>query len=394
MRFVIDVSTALQWIDRNAVGIVRTEREIAKHFLTTATNVEIIYFDRASQDFRKVKQEQINNLFPDITTNYLGKNNDALEFNSLFAFNENDVLISAGLQWDIDFLSAVYSKKKKQKIFLIQIIYDIIPIIMPEYCVDGMDVLFPKFIMDTVWTADIVYAISDSTRKDFIAYANKLQIGRVPPVHLIRLGCDMPESHQQIDGVDDLKPNEFVLYVSTIEPRKNHKMLFDIWRVFESSGKKNIPKLVFVGGKGWNMENFFSSLDNCSNLYPEKIVVLKDVSDLSLKWLYSNSLFTLYPSLYEGWGLPIAESLARGTPCISSNSSSMPEVAESFCDLIDPYDFVTWKNTIENYITEPHIVKEKRSHIKKSYNVKTWTNSMISFKADIEALSLQRANKI
>lgn len=386
MRLIVDISTALRWMDRHAVGIVRTEREIARHLTQNCTGVVLVYFDRESHDFRHLKQEQADQLFPDLLNHKSKKREDALEVNSFFAFRDNDVLVSAGLQWDIDFLSAVYNKKLSHRIKLVQVVYDIIPILMPEYCAPGMDVLFPKFIMDTAWTADAVYAISQSTELDFVNYVSSLKVGKCPPVRRIRLGCDIPSTNRPVIEINELQPREFVLYVSTIEPRKNHKMLFDIWRLLNSSQSRDLPTLVFVGGAGWNVENFINILHNCFSLYPRKIRILNDVSDDQLQWLYSNAYFTVYPSLYEGWGLPIAESLARGTPCIASNSSSMPEVARSLCDLVDPYDFMSWKLLIEKYIANPILVENKRMQIQSEYKIDTWSEAISAFEADLNAL--------
>ncbi|WP_375465246.1 glycosyltransferase family 4 protein [uncultured Methylobacterium sp.] len=388
MRTVVDISTALRWTDKNAVGIVRTEREIARYLLLNADthHVELIYFDREGQDFRRVTRLQIISMFPEFEGVAQSKAADAPEFNALFIFADKDTLISAGLQWDIDFLSAIYLKKKKQRIRLVQVIYDVIPILMPEYCVPGMDILFPKFIMDAAWTADVIYAISESTKIDFITYAGQLQISRIPPVRKINLGCDIPIAQGNKTSNFGLHKNEFVLYVSTIEPRKNHKMLFDIWRQLSVQEGLNLPKLIFVGNEGWNMENLVTSIESCPKLHPEKISILSNVTDKELEWLYTNAMFSIYPSLYEGWGLPIAESLARGTPCISSSSSSMPEVAGTFCDLIDPYDYVSWKKTIARYITDPNIISSKKKYIQENYQIETWSMAIAKFKADLDAL--------
>ena len=83
----------------------------------------------------------------------------------------------------------------------------------------------------------------------------------------------------------------------------------------------------------------------------EKILVLKGINDEELSWLYRNCMFTAYPSLYEGWGLPVAESLRYGKFCIASKISSVPEIAPDLTKLIDPLDAMEWYNTIKFYIT-------------------------------------------
>lgn len=389
MKIVIDVSTALRWINNNAVGIVRTEREIARFFIQNYKETDLIYYDRDDQDFRRVSRQQIVALFPDLEASVPERTDLITSINSLYSFSNKSVLISAGLQWDIDFFGAVYNKKKLIGFKVIQVVYDLIPIIMPEYCVPGMDVLFPKFIVDTFWTADAIFAISESTKKDLINFSSRLKYCSTIPVYTLKLGCDVPSSSFIPEIQFGLRKDEFVLYVSTIEPRKNHRLLFDIWRSFEGGEHDCLPKLVFVGSKGWNTENLIVNIENCVKLFPEKILLLDNVSDSSLEWLYNNAMFSVYPSLYEGWGLPIAESLARGTPCIASNSSSMPEAAGSFCDLLDPFDYTGWKETIRKYIAHPELREEKSNYIKSNYNVQTWRAAMLSFKNDVDSLLVE-----
>lgn len=387
-RLVLDVSTAMRWIGRNPVGIVRTEREIAKHLLARSLDIELVYYDRDNLEFRTVTARQRASLFPELQGQFR-KKPATLNYNTLFLFRDDDVLISAGLQWDIDFLNLVYRAKKTKNVKVVQIIYDLIPVVMPEYCVPGMDVLFPRFLMDAVWTADVVYAISENTKTAFVDYARTLKTGRIPLVRRIRLGCDIPDRAKPVQRVGGLEPGKFVLYVSTIEPRKNHRMLFDIWRLLSKKLGNKLLKLVLVGGKGWNTENFLANVENCPTLHPDKIVILDSVSDDDLNWMYSEAAFTVYPSLYEGWGLPIAESLARGTPCIASDSSSMPEVADTLCDLIDPYDFVGWKTAIEAYLTRPEIVAAARDKIKARYRIETWDETIRDFVDDLAVVSNQ-----
>lgn len=386
MRTIVDVSTSVRYIGRNAVGIVRTEREIARYAIFNIENTELVYFDRETQDFRNVAKNTLLLMIPDISESNNQNIRNASEAERLFLFQDDDVFISAGLQWDIDFISAVYHKKMQINITFVQIVYDIIPIIMPEYCVPGMDVLFPKFIMDTAWTADIIYAISDATKRDLESFVATLQTRNRPSVRKITLGCDIPPDTTNKAENLDLRSGKYVLYVSTIEPRKNHKILFDAWREISNHPNIDLPDLVFVGNTGWNTSDLISMIESCPRLFPDKIKILNNVSDGTLEWLYNNALFTVYPSLYEGWGLPIAESLARGTPCIASSTSSMPEVAEGLCELLSPYDGVGWQAKIADYISNPEILRNLRSDIKSNYRIKTWKSAMIDFYSDLHAV--------
>jgi glycosyltransferase involved in cell wall biosynthesis len=103
-----------------------------------------------------------------------------------------------------------------------------------------------------------------------------------------------------------------------------------------------------------------------------KFRFLHNASDDQLSWLYKNALFSIYPSFYEGWGLPIAESLLRGTPCLASETSSMPEIAGELVDYFSPYSPEQIKNKIEAYIDDPEMLKARRKQIKEDYKATTW----------------------
>ena len=126
-------------------------------------------------------------------------------------------------------------------------------------------------------------------------------------------------------------PDRFVLFVATIEGRKNHQLMLDIWRRMVVDGD-DPPSLVCVGRVGWRTQTFLAELVE-TNYLDGKIVLLEEISDEHLKLLYSRCLFTVCPSLYEGWGLPVGESLAAGKICVCSDRASLPEVAGEFGDL-------------------------------------------------------------
>lgn len=131
----------------------------------------------------------------------------------------------------------------------------------------------------------------------------------------------------------NLKPQEYFLFVGTIQPRKNLLRLIQAFSKYLARG--GAEKLVLVGGKGWLAEEIYQ--------LPEKLEIEKQVKflgrvdDQDLPALYSGTVALVFPSLYEGFGLPILESQACGTPVITSNISSMPEVAGKGALYVDPY---------------------------------------------------------
>ncbi|MEA1832403.1 glycosyltransferase family 1 protein [Methylobacterium durans] len=393
-RFLIDITTSRHYVGRHAVGIVRTEREIAKDYLVNEVRAEFFYYDHVNGDFRSIGREKAYEILyenPSQVPKRLEPQSERrVQYGSKLNLKNGDVIVSAGLLWDFDYLSLLYSAKKQKDIFVSQIIYDIIPIIMPEYCVPGMDKKFPKFILDAAWTADILFCISDSTLRDVGSYIASLGT-RQPVLTRMELGADVHVSTpRRAESWRSLGSGRFVLYVSTIEPRKNHQMLFNIWRELHERSPDDILPLIFVGRPGWNVENLISCIQGCHRLYPSHIRVLEDVSDEDLSWLYENARFTVYPSLYEGWGLPIAESLAAGTPCLASSSSSMPEVAGDIAELLHPLDYAAWRDTIHRYMVDDELVRVARARIAASFKLRKWEQVIPQFRRKLDAVLAER----
>ena len=134
-------------------------------------------------------------------------------------------------------------------------------------------------------------------------------------------------------NVDDTS-SRFLLCVGTIEVRKNHALLYSTYKLADERGIE-LPPMVIVGRRGWLSEDIYEVMTHDPQTRA-KFVFLHDATDEELAWLYRHCEFTVYPSFYEGWGLPIGESLAYGVPCVASRTSSMPEVAGELIPYFSP----------------------------------------------------------
>ena len=105
-----------------------------------------------------------------------------------------------------------------------------------------------------------------------------------------------------------------------------------------------------------------------------RVFHFSDVSENTLDWLYQNCLFTVYPSLYEGWGIPITESLSYGKVCVASSTSSMPEASSGLGVHIDPLDFVGWKEGIKKLITDHGYRRSMEKFIQEKFVSKDWNS--------------------
>jgi len=265
-------------------------------------------------------------------------------------------------------------EKKTVGISLIQFVYDLLPIVTPQFSGHATEYL-TRYVQNIYPICNTLIAISNNTKKDIIDWLKNKGLTR-PNIEVIRLGDDFhivkPNSPKTMVKKEDLK--SYILCVGTVEARKNHLLLYYVYKLAQ---QRNItlPKLVIVGRIGWHAENVYELL----TVDPEInswIIVLNNINDNELSWLYSNALFTVYPSFYEGWGLPIAESINYGKVCISSNTSSMPEIAGNMIRYFSPFSADECLAAILDFM-KPELLSEYTSKIKR-YKKTSWDETFQS----------------
>lgn len=217
------------------------------------------------------------------------------------------------------------------------LIYDLIPVMRPEWCHASLVRTFRSWMRDCLPLADLVFAISRSSARDAEAFAAAEGFALAAPVEVLPIGTGFsgpPASGALRADLPD--PGSYVLFVSTIEPRKNHALLFRVWReLLADLPRERIPTLVFAGRVGWMSGDFIQQLDNADWL-DGMIRHVDSPTDAELAALYEGALFTVFPSLYEGWGLPVTESLAHGKPCLVARATSLPEAGGTLARYFDP----------------------------------------------------------
>ncbi|AOY97558.1 hypothetical protein BKK79_37100 (plasmid) [Cupriavidus sp. USMAA2-4] len=251
-------------------------------------------------------------------------------------------LVSLGTSWFPDYLLHVRLAKRRHGIRYVPFVHDLIPLVMPEHCVDDLVERFGAWLLGAFAHADRFLVNSASTRGDLLAAAARL--GHALPaehIEVIRLDADIRKpglAPPQPDGMQGWGWNRqpFVLLLSTVEPRKNHLAALRAWRaLIDRHGARRVPHLVCAGGKGWKNEAVFALLERDATL-AARVTMLSGLDDAQLARLFERCLFTLYPSLYEGWGLPVTESLCHGKVPLVSAVASLPEAGGDFADYFDP----------------------------------------------------------
>lgn len=289
---------------------------------------------------------------------------------------KQNVVCLLGAAWvNQDYFARILDLKRTHGFRFVMTVHDLIPIYASETCDQGTTKVFKKFLNQAYRYTDAFLSVSENTARDIHKYANRIGI-TPPPVHVAKNGSHfndfIPEENTESIDIGKLGvKGKYVLFVSTIEGRKNHQLMFEVWRNMIKAGV-DVPTLVCVGRNGWRAEEFLNNLVS-TNYLDNKIKLLADISDAELARLYQDCLFTVYPSLYEGWGLPVGESLAKGKICVTCMNSSLPEVAGKYGVYIDPNDATDATVKIQELVTDESSILRREKDIAENYINISWS---------------------
>ncbi|PWB79672.1 MAG: glycosyltransferase family 1 protein [Methylocystaceae bacterium] len=154
------------------------------------------------------------------------------------------------------------------------------------------------------------------------------------------------EARRPVDA--RLEGRRYFVVCGTIEPRKNHLTLLNVWRELAWRFGPATPKLVVIGKRGWHNENVLDLLERCEALRPH-VIEAAGLSTPALRNLFAGARAVLTPSFDEGFGLPVAEAAAAGAPVIASDIEVFREIGGDALDYIDPLDGLGWRDAIIDY---------------------------------------------
>lgn len=248
-----------------------------------------------------------------------------------------DVLAAFGAPWfGASHPSLLREARARLGLRVALLIYDIIPLRRPEWCDPGMASLFRDWVHAALPQADMLFAISRATADDLRQHAARAGITLAGPVLPVPVGSGFAAPAPARQAPRLAPPGAYVLFVSTLEARKNHLLLVRAWRrLLEEQPEDEVPFLVFAGRIGFMVGDLLQELRN-SLFLGGKVLLIEHPDDAELAALYQGCLFTVFPSLYEGWGLPVTESLAFGKPCLAARATALPEAGGNLARYFDP----------------------------------------------------------
>lgn len=289
-------------------------------------------------------------------------------------FGAGDILFTAGPTWAISTFNRKVAEMKHLGASFYQLFYDLIPKMFPHFYEDGAAFgdYYAKWLEEALFLCDGAFAISEQTKNDMVSCFG-LTSQQSDRITVVIIGDDFFSSNK--DFVDNHWPRQrygnYVLCVGTLELRKNQVILLEAYRHLASDSDMKLPKLLLVGKEGWNDGGVVYQVSTDPNLLG-RVEVLSDVTDEDLVALYKNAMFTLYPSFYEGWGLPISESLMYGKICICSGTSSMKEIAPDLLIYASPYVAGDWISLIRSVTQSSEFREHLTKKIENRYEPQSW----------------------
>lgn len=255
-------------------------------------------------------------------------------------------------------------------------IYDMVCERYPETMDDRNRKLLKKHLQKSADNASAIVTISEFSKKEI------MELLGVPSEKIFVAHCGVnSDFYKPAASIEETKTeiaflkdkwdlDDYVLYVGTLEPRKNTKVLVD---AFEKIARNNPNlKLVLAGGIGWHSEETLSRIENSE--FKDRIIKTGYISNEEKRTLLRNAKVFVFPSIYEGFGMPVTEAMACGTPCVIANTSSLPEASLGLASMVQPHDAEGFAVEIEK-ILHSELSQEKKDALVSGGASFSWENA-------------------
>jgi glycosyltransferase involved in cell wall biosynthesis len=227
---------------------------------------------------------------------------------------------------------------------------DVMPVLHPEWFEERMARRFGRYLDAHLNRSDLVLCISACTERDVREVGRKLAPDRSLHTAVAPMGADHHDAAGSASLPGELVGRPYLIYVATLEPRKNHAILIDLL-------DRLVPDhpdlaVVFVGKAGWHVDELEEHID----AHPRRgtnLLWYQRVDDHTLDALYRFATLAVVPSRYEGFGIPVVEALSRGVPVVSSDGGALPETGGELAEYVDPDDLEGWVTAVRRHLDDP-----------------------------------------
>ena len=263
----------------------------------------------------------------------------------------------------------------------VYLIHDLIPITHPKFCRTGETDKHRERMRTVLTSAAGVIGNSQSTLDELASFARRERLP-IPPAMAAWLGTD------PLQPPPDIDPPEHPIFVTigTIEARKNHLLLLEIWsRLIDRLGAA-APRLNIIGQRGWEAQDVFDLLDRSEKLRGH-VNEVSGCSDQEVARQLGSARALLFPSRAEGFGLPLIEAFGLGVPVIASDLPVFRELAGDIPTYLDPLDAAGWERTILDYARPDSTSRSKQIGRIKSFRLPNWNSHFAAVESWLDGLS-------
>ncbi|MBV6821301.1 glycosyltransferase [Rahnella sp. PD12R] len=282
--------------------------------------------------------------------------------------------------------------KNLKKIFMV---YDMIPIVS-GFVPDELKSMFKKYIPFVLANANTVIVNSHSCKEDLTSYAENNGFN-IPDIKVVHLSHKLPVKKNDIGLHADityplrtrkLQKEVYAFCLGSIESRKNHVNLILTWIKFFNSDEYANQKLVIAGKWLWDTDELAKLLTYTGHV-SGSVIIVHDANDEEIAELYRNCRFTVYPSHYEGWGLPLGESLAVGKPCLHFDISSMKEAGYGLTNYVNYLDYADFYEQFRKLMVDDAFYNACVDNIERNKGIlRSWND----FSSDISTVFINETD--
>jgi glycosyltransferase involved in cell wall biosynthesis len=400
---LLDVTDLIEFLQRceSVSGVQRVIAETAPLLIRGAEHPAVpVILDRPSGRFVALTGDEINAML-DAPRSATPPDRDAIAAVATGALlrartaapidiTPDTVLVFLGAVWINDALMLAARDAGARGARLVFLLYDLTPVLETGHTA-AVNMLFERYLALVMQAASAVPAISKASRDDFVRYCE--QAGRAaPPGEVTGLPCGIGPG--RFDTTSTPWPRPYALLVGTVEARKNHLLALKGWqRLVERHGQDAVPDLVCIGRLGWHADEFLQQYVATQGLSGKVSLLSNSVSDVDLARFYAHADFTVYPSRYEGWGLPVSESLAFGKVAITANNSSLPEAGGELASYFTSDDVDDFVRVVEIEGLDVTARATREARIAEEFEDLTWQHVADCISHDIARAHAQEARK-
>ena len=321
MTVYVNVSSTAN--TREKTGIQRVVRQITAGLYSTDEIIPVVWQEAGFYQFSSDEFQQ-----------FLAAQQLALKQKiDIGAMRKGDVFMDIDASWSDRYdVLQLYHKLKARGVIIIKLHYDVVPVLYPQFSHANTVFAYTENFTAALQYADYWMCISQTVQEDLCKISSAIGIGR-PNKAILPLGADFSSYETNAEpGLDAEALGRYILCVGTLEPRKNYNLVLDVFEVLQREGRD--VNLVIAGKQGWDTDALARRIEE-HEYFDKSVFWYQSATDAEIDSLYKSAYLTLCPSFYEGYGLPVVESLGRGCVTVCTAGGALEEVAEGAAYCVD-----------------------------------------------------------